>query len=128
MARGHEARIEDFDSPTAVRSRFHRAYCLPTSYAADAGCKHLLTSFQTLCRTGTPARQSTIDGQECPSYVLRFCSKTCERVLKAANLLRPLVFADGAQADRTGRGYGERCYLQVDRLSLKIDPREPVLA
>ena len=42
---------------------------------------HPLTSVRTLCRTGTPARQSTIDGQECPSYVLRFCSRTCERVL-----------------------------------------------
>ena len=43
--------------------------------------KHPLTSVRTLCRTGTPARQSTIDGQECPSYVLRFCSRTCQRVL-----------------------------------------------
>ena len=51
--------------------------------------KHLLRSFRTLCRTGTPARQSTIDGQECPSYVLRFCSKTCERVLTSSAARTP---------------------------------------
>ena len=43
--------------------------------------KHPLTSFRTLCRTDTPVRQSTIDGQECPSCVSGFCIGTCERVL-----------------------------------------------
>ena len=55
-----------------------------SSRGARISRKHSITSFRTLCRTGTPARQSTIDGQECPSYVHRFCSKTSERVLSAA--------------------------------------------
>ena len=73
-----------FQAPSTVRRGIPPAAptgigCLPVQACA---CKHPLTSFRTLCRTDTLVRQSAIDGQECPSYVFRFCSETCERVLK----------------------------------------------
>ena len=38
------------------------------------------TSFCALCSTGTPARQPTLDGQECPSYMDSCCMESCGQV------------------------------------------------
>ena len=48
----------------------------------------------------TLVRQSAIDGQECPSYVFRFCSETCERVLAYLNYI---VRRGGGPLNKSGR-------------------------